>query len=87
MKFKLISDFKPTGDQPKAIVQLTENIEKKIKNQVILGVTGSGKTFTLANLIKNIQRPTLVISFHIMIIISLKHIFHNQIHTLRKKQR
>jgi len=62
MKFKLVSDFKPTGDQPRAVMQLTENTEKEYKNQVLLGVTGSGKTFTLANLIKNTQRPALVIS-------------------------
>ncbi len=62
MKFKLVSDFKPTGDQPQAIEQLTKNIEKDIRNSVLLGVTGSGKTFTMANVIQNIQRPTLVIS-------------------------
>jgi excinuclease ABC subunit B len=62
MKFKLRSKFTPTGDQPQAITQLTENLEKDVKNQVLLGVTGSGKTFTMANVIKNVQRPTLVIS-------------------------
>src|SRR3989344_8186389 len=62
MKFKLVSDYKPTGDQPNAIARITQNTEKKYKNQVLLGVTGSGKTFTLANLIKNTQRPALVIS-------------------------
>src|SRR3990167_7402995 len=62
MKFKLESSFKPTGDQPQAITQLTENIEKGIRNSVLLGVTGSGKTFTMANVIKNIKQPTLVIS-------------------------
>ncbi|RJQ35718.1 excinuclease ABC subunit UvrB [Candidatus Microgenomates bacterium] len=62
MKFELISDFKPTGDQPLAIKQLTQNLAKNIKHQVLLGVTGSGKTFTMANVIKNIQRPTLIIS-------------------------
>ena len=62
MKFKLKSDFKPTGDQPQAIDQLTKSIEKGKKHQVLLGVTGSGKTFTMANVIQNLQRPTLIIS-------------------------
>lgn len=62
MKFKLKSKFRPTGDQPTAIKQLTENLEQDAKHQVLLGVTGSGKTFTMANVIKNVQRPTLVIS-------------------------
>ena len=62
MKFRLVSDFKPTGDQPQAIKKLTQNLENNIKNQVLLGVTGSGKTFTMANVIEKVQRPTLVIS-------------------------
>lgn len=62
MNFKLKSNFKPTGDQPQAIKQLTENIQQGVDNQVLLGVTGSGKTFTMANVIQNIQKPTLVIS-------------------------
>ncbi|MBI2034426.1 MAG: excinuclease ABC subunit UvrB [Candidatus Levybacteria bacterium] len=62
MKFQLVSGFKPTGDQPQAIKQLTKNLKLKTKNQVLLGVTGSGKTFTIANVVKNIQKPTLVIS-------------------------
>lgn len=62
MKFQIVSDFKPTGDQPAAIEQLTKNLEKDSNHQVLLGVTGSGKTFTMANVIQNIQRPTLVIS-------------------------
>jgi len=62
MKFQLVSKFKPTGDQPKAIKRLTKNIEKGEKNQVLLGVTGSGKTFTMASVIKKIQKPVLVIS-------------------------
>ncbi len=61
-KFKLSSEYKPTGDQPKAIAQLTEGLEKGVKNQTLLGVTGSGKTFTMANLIQNTQKPTLVLS-------------------------
>lgn len=62
MQFKLESKFKPTGDQPKAIEKLTYGLEKNYKNQVLLGVTGSGKTFTMANVIQKIQKPTLVIS-------------------------
>src|SRR6185312_4908759 len=62
MKFHLKSDFKPTGDQPRAIEQLTENLKHDVKHQVLLGVTGSGKTFTMANTIRNIQKPTLIIS-------------------------
>lgn len=62
MNFKLQSKFKPTGDQPTAIKQLTENLKQDVKNQVLLGVTGSGKTFTMANVIQEVKRPTLVIS-------------------------
>jgi len=62
LKFKLISDFKPTGDQPKAISQLVSSINNKEKSQVLLGVTGSGKTFTMANVISEINRPTLILS-------------------------
>lgn len=62
MKFKLKSDYIPTGDQPKAIESLSEGINKGYKDQVLLGVTGSGKTFTMANIIKETQRPALVIA-------------------------
>ncbi|HEX7543034.1 MAG TPA: DEAD/DEAH box helicase family protein, partial [Patescibacteria group bacterium] len=62
MKFKLSTDLKPAGDQPQAIAKLTQNIEKGISKQVLLGVTGSGKTFTVANVIEKTQLPTLVIS-------------------------
>jgi excinuclease ABC subunit B len=62
MKFKLASGFKPTGDQPQAIGKLAENLEKDVRHQVLLGVTGSGKTFTMANVIEKVQRPTLIIS-------------------------
>ena len=62
MDFKLVSPFEPTGDQPQAIQQLTEGILSGAKAQTLLGVTGSGKTFTIANVIKNIGRPTLVLS-------------------------
>ena len=60
--FKLTSDFKPTGDQPTAIKQLTEGVSEGLKNQVLLGVTGSGKTYTMANVIKNLKMPALIIS-------------------------
>lgn len=60
--FELISHFKPTGDQPEAIRQLTEGILRGEKSQVLLGVTGSGKTFTIANVIKNIGKPVLILS-------------------------
>jgi len=62
MDFKLTSDFYPTGDQPDAIRQLKEGIERGDQHQVLLGVTGSGKTFTIANLIQETQKPTLVLS-------------------------
>ena len=62
MKFKLISDFSPTGDQPEAIRQLTDGIHQDVPYQTLLGVTGSGKTFTIANVIQEAQRPTLVLS-------------------------
>ncbi|MBM4402739.1 MAG: DEAD/DEAH box helicase family protein, partial [Candidatus Cloacimonetes bacterium] len=61
-KFKLISDFLPTGDQPQAIQKLVSGVNAKMRHQVLLGVTGSGKTFTIANVIEKLQRPTLVIS-------------------------
>ena len=62
MKFKIVSDFAPTGDQPQAIDQLVKGIERNDKYQVLLGVTGSGKTFTIANVVERIQRPTLVLA-------------------------
>lgn len=60
--FELTADFKPTGDQPEAISALCSNIEKGQREQVLLGVTGSGKTYTIANVIQKVQRPTLIIS-------------------------
>ena len=60
--FILTSPYKPTGDQPEAIKELTEGIRRGDKSQVLLGVTGSGKTFTMANVIANINRPTLILS-------------------------
>ena len=62
MNFKLQSEYKPTGDQPQAIEKLTEGIEIGEKYQTLLGVTGSGKTFTVANVVQNVQRPTLVLA-------------------------
>src|SRR3989344_752245 len=62
MKFTLKSEFAPTGDQPRAIEKLTRGVRESKPYQVLLGVTGSGKTFTIANVIQHIQRPTLVIS-------------------------
>lgn len=61
-KFILTSDYKPTGDQPEAIRQLTDGIERGDRSQVLLGVTGSGKTFTMANVIANVNKPTLILS-------------------------
>src|SRR5512137_295353 len=62
MDFKLISDFQPTGDQPDAIKQLVEGLNNGVPFQTLLGVTGSGKTFTIANVIEEVQRPVLVLS-------------------------
>lgn len=61
-KFELVSPYQPTGDQPQAIEKLTEGVLDGIRTQVLVGVTGSGKTFTMANIIKNVNRPTLVIA-------------------------
>ena len=60
--FKIHSDFKPTGDQPQAIDRLAEGINRGDREQVLLGVTGSGKTFTMANVIAKVNRPTLVLA-------------------------
>ena len=61
-KFELVSNYKPMGDQPAAIKQLTDGLNDGIKEQTLLGVTGSGKTFAMANIVQNVQRPTLVLS-------------------------
>src|SRR5688572_4224472 len=61
-KFRIVSNFKPTGDQPQAIEKLVKGLDKGERDQVLLGVTGSGKTFTMANVIERVQRPTLIIS-------------------------
>ena len=60
--FELVSSYQPTGDQPEAIEALATNLEQGVKNQVLLGVTGSGKTFTMANVIARCGRPALVIA-------------------------
>ena len=62
MDFKLVSDYRPTGDQPQAIEKLTNGVRLGMSDQVLLGVTGSGKTFTMANIIANLNRPTLVLA-------------------------
>ena len=61
-KFKLVSKYSPTGDQPEAIEKLTNGVLKGYKEQTLLGVTGSGKTFTMANIIANVNKPTLVLA-------------------------
>lgn len=60
--FKLVSDFKPSGDQPRAIDELIHGIKKNLNHQTLLGVTGSGKTYTIAKVIEEVQKPTLIIS-------------------------
>ena len=60
--FKIHSKYTPTGDQPEAIKELSENIKNGVKDQVLLGVTGSGKTFTIANVIEKTQRPSLILA-------------------------
>ena len=62
MSFKLISEFQPTGDQPTAIQELVDVLNAETKHQVLLGVTGSGKTFTAANVIQRVNKPTLILS-------------------------
>src|SRR6056297_2268803 len=61
-EFKLVSEYSPKGDQPQAIKKLTKGIVDQNKHQVLLGVTGSGKTYTMANVIENVQKPTLVLA-------------------------
>ena len=60
--FKIVSDYSPAGDQPKAIVELVEGLENGLAGQTLLGVTGSGKTFTVAKVIEQVQRPTIVLA-------------------------
>ena len=61
-KFQIVSDYKPSGDQPEAIESLARGVELGLPEQTLLGVTGSGKTFTMANIIEKVQRPTLVLA-------------------------
>src|ERR1700704_532565 len=79
MSFKIHSSFSPAGDQPEAIRQLTEGILNGERHQVLLGVTGSGKTFTIANVIQNVQRPVLVLTHNKTLVAQLygefKHFF------------
>jgi excinuclease ABC subunit B len=93
MDFKLVSDYQPTGDQPEAIKQLVDGLNRGLPFQTLLGVTGSGKTFTIANAIAQVNRPVLVLShnktlaaqlYGIMIIINLKPICRFQVFTLKK---
>lgn len=84
-KFELVSKYKPTGDQPSAIKQLTDRVERGIKEQTLLGVTGSGKTFTMANVIQNTQRPTLILAHNKTLAAQLYSEFreffpHNEVH-------
>ena len=62
MDFNLTTKYQPAGDQPEAIAQLIDGIEKQERDQVLLGVTGSGKTFTIANVIQNVGKPTLILT-------------------------
>jgi excinuclease ABC subunit B len=77
MKFKITSDFVPTGDQPTAIKQLVDGIDRGDANQTLLGVTGSGKTFTIANVIEKVQKPTLIISHNKTLVAQLYSEFKN----------
>ena len=61
-KFKVVSEYTPSGDQPQAIEKLAEGLESGLRQQVLLGVTGSGKTYTMAKVIEKVQRPTLVLA-------------------------
>ena len=84
-KFKLVSKYQPTGDQPSAIKQLTDGILTGTKEQTLLGVTGSGKTFTMANIIQNVQRPTLILAHNKTLAAQLYAEFreffpHNEVH-------
>ena len=84
-KFKLVSKYQPTGDQPSAIKQLTDGILAGTHEQTLLGVTGSGKTFTMANIIQNVQRPTLILAHNKTLAAQLYAEFreffpHNEVH-------
>ncbi|WP_339020991.1 excinuclease ABC subunit UvrB [Spiroplasma endosymbiont of Atherix ibis] len=80
-KFELVTDYKPSGDQPNAIIKLIDGLKKDVKNQVLMGATGTGKTFTMANVIKEINKPTLVLAHNktlaMQLYIELKELFPN----------
>src|SRR3954470_17752264 len=61
-RFELVSDFKPMGDQPQAIAQLVEGVNQNMRHQTLLGATGTGKTFTVAQVVQEVQKPTLVMA-------------------------
>ncbi len=94
-EFKVEAPFQPTGDQPDAIEQLVEGIKKGYKDQTLLGVTGSGKTYTVAKIVEQVQKPTLVLapfqtmlsstSSLIMTIINQRPTFHAQIRMSKKR--
>ena len=81
MSFQLQSNYKPAGDQPEAIHELTQGIFQGERHQTLLGVTGSGKTFTIANVIQNVQKPTLVLTHNKTLVAQLygefKQFFHD----------
>ena len=77
MEFNLQSDFKPAGDQPQAIETLVNGVEEKHKHQVLLGITGSGKTVAMANVVQKLQRPTLVIAHNKTLAAQLYNEFQN----------
>src|SRR5262245_2814623 len=84
MQFRLISENIPTGDQPAAIEQLVEGLNDSVKDQVLLGITGSGKTYTIANVVQRVQRPTIVLAHNKTLAAQLyaefKHLFpHNAV--------
>ena len=79
-KFELVSNYAPTGDQPQAIAQLVEGVQRGDRCQTLLGVTGSGKTFTMANVIAQLNKPTLIIAHN-------KHLQHSCMVSLRNSSR
>ena len=89
--YNLVSKYKPAGDQPKAIEELVKGIKEGQKNQVLLGATGTGKTFTVANVIKEINKPTLVLAHNKtlagQLYSELKELFPNKIFHMKKKRR
>ena len=86
--FKIVSDFNPSGDQPEAIKSIVKSLNEGEQEQVLLGVTGSGKTFTMAKVIEKVQKPTLIMALNIlsviMIITHQKHMYQGLIHILKK---